>query len=100
MTGEVRLRDTTPAVEPAPARRPDSPEKIRDAAQQFESLLIGQLLKSMRGEGGWLGTGDDAAGDCAAGFAEQQLAAAMAAAGGLGLAGLISSGLHQPPRTK
>ena len=43
----------------APAQH-DDPEKIRKAASQFEALLIGQMLKSMRdSEGGWLGTGAD-----------------------------------------
>ena len=78
-------------------RKADLPERIADAAHQFEALLIGQLLHSMRGEGGWLGTGDDATADCAADFAEQQFAAALSAGGGLGLASLIASGLDAAP---
>ena len=42
------------------------PENVREAAQQFESLLIAQLLKTARESGsggGWLGTGDDATAD-------------------------------------
>jgi Rod binding domain-containing protein len=72
----------------------DTPAKIHDAAQQFESLLIGQILESARQGGGWLGSGDDSASGCATGFAEQQLAAMMARSGGFGLAGLIEKGLR------
>jgi Rod binding domain-containing protein len=67
------------------------------AAGQFEALLIGQILKSMREEGsGWLGTGDDKAASSAMGFAEEQLAAALSAAGGLGLARIVKQGLQAP----
>ena len=38
----------------------DDPAKVKESARQFEALLIGQMLKSMRdSEGGWLGTGSD-----------------------------------------
>jgi Rod binding domain-containing protein len=59
-----------------------------DAAQQFEALLIGQLLKATHQEGsdGWLGSGEDAAGSQAIAFAEESLARVLAAQGGLGLA--------------
>ena len=75
-------------------KAPDSPSKIHDAAQQFEALLLSQILRSERESGnGWLGSGGDPAGDCATDFAEQQFAALMAQQGGLGLANLISAGL-------
>ena len=45
--------------------------------------------------GGWLGSGEDSAGSCAGGFAEQQLALSMARQGGFGLADLISKGLQR-----
>ncbi|MGA2268957.1 MAG: hypothetical protein ABSH44_10860 [Bryobacteraceae bacterium] len=78
------------------ARRPDDPAKIRDAAQQFEALLLGQILRSIRESGkGWLGSSDDPTGDCATEFAEEQFAIAMAKQGGLGLADLIASGLQR-----
>jgi flagellar protein FlgJ len=74
----------------------DDPAKIHDAAQQFEALLLGQMLHSVRESGGnWLSTGDDSQGDCATDFAEQQFAAAMAQQGGLGLATLITQGLKR-----
>lgn len=83
-----------------PARKPDTPAKIHDAAQQFEALLIGQILQSVSEGGGWLGSGDDSASSCATGFAQEQLATMMAKNGGFGLADLIAKGLErgqQPP---
>lgn len=73
----------------------DSPKKIQDAAQQFEGLLLAQVLQEAHQEGGWLGSGSDSAGSAATGFAEQQLAAAIAHNGGLGLATMIASGLDK-----
>src|ERR1700761_6076130 len=66
----------------------------KDAAQQFEALLLSQMLHSERESGnGWLGTGSDSGDDCAIDFAEQQLATMMARQGGLGLASMIASDL-------
>lgn len=76
------------------APKADAPAKIRGAAEQFEALLIGQILQASHQSGGWLGTGEDAAGGCAIGFAEEQLAGVMARSGGFGLAKLIAQGLE------
>jgi len=74
----------------------DDPSKIRDAAQQFEALLLAQMLRSVReGTGNWLSTGEDSSGDSATDFAEQQFAAVMAQQGGIGLASLIARGLRK-----
>jgi flagellar protein FlgJ len=85
-------------VLPAAAATPtkaDTPEKVRDAARQFEALLIGQILRSARqGGAGWLG-GEDAAGEVATDYAEQHLATVLAQQGGLGLASLIAKGLER-----
>src|SRR5574340_708439 len=85
---------------------PDSPRgdpaKIRQAARDFESLLVGQMLRSMREGDGWLGAGEDQAGMQAMEFAEEQFARALAASGGLGLSGIIVRGLtasSSPPHT-
>ncbi len=76
---------------------PDDPAKVRDAAKQFEALMIAQLLRSVRESGtGWLGGGSSSDSDCATEFAEQQFAQSMAAAGGLGLAGMIVRSLNCP----
>ena len=71
------------------------PKKIQDAAQQFESLLIGQILATVSEDGGWLGSGGDSASSCASGFAQEQLAAMMAKQGGFGLSKMIAQGLEQ-----
>jgi peptidoglycan hydrolase FlgJ len=74
----------------------DSPAKIHKAAQEFEALMIGQMLKSVRESsfgGGW-GTLDQS-GDVALDMAEQQMAQLLATNGGLGLAQLISKGLEK-----
>ncbi len=73
--------------------QPDTPEAVREVAREFEALLIAQLLKSMRGAGGWLGSGSEAGGLMVE-VAEQQLARALAAGGGLGLAELVAEGLE------
>lgn len=84
-----------------PSGVPDS-QKVRNAAQDFESLLLTQMLKTMReasGNQGWLGTGDDQSSSSIMELAEQQVAQALAASGGLGLARLAADGLRgaDPP---
>jgi len=88
-----------PAAMPSVSSK-DSPAKIHDAAQQFESLLIGQLLKTSReaGGGGWLGTDEDDAGATGMEMAEQQFAKMLASNGGLGISKTIEAGLRA--RTK
>jgi Rod binding domain-containing protein len=79
------------------APRPkDDPAKILNAAKQFESLLVAQMLKSMQdSEGGWLGTGDDQSSSAAMEYGQEAFAQAMSASGGLGLAKMVAAGLHQ-----
>lgn len=79
------------------AKVPDS--KTKGAAQQFESLLVAQLLKSThQSGGGWMGTGDDQSGKTAMDYAEEQFASAIVAGGGLGLAKVIEKGLAVPAK--
>ena len=76
----------------------DTPQKVQKAAREFEAMLIGQMLKSVRESsfgGGW-GTGDQAGGVTLE-MAEQQLSQMLASNGGLGLAQLITKGLAKPP---
>ena len=83
-----------PAVEQS--QKPgEDPRRITGAAQQFEALLIGQMLKSMHesDDGGWTGTDNDDAGAPAVEMAEEHLAQSIASHGGLGLAHLIARGL-------
>jgi Rod binding domain-containing protein len=75
--------------------KPQTADKVHDAAQQFEALLMGQILRSARQNGsGWLGSGEDSSAECATDYAEQQFAAVLAQQGGLGLADLIVKGLE------
>jgi flagellar protein FlgJ len=67
--------------------------KITQAAQQFEAMLIGQIMHSSHSsDGGWLGS-DDSSSSCATDFAEEQLANTMAQQGGFGLAKMITQNL-------
>src|SRR5258706_8453526 len=81
----------------SPAATPKSnPGKIENAAKQFESLLIAQILRSMHesGSASWLGTGEDQSGESAMELAEEQFAQALSSRGGLGLSRLIVQGLN------
>ena len=80
----------------AAARPKDDPAKVRDAATQFESLLIGQMMKSMHdAEGGWLGDGEDESASSAMDYGREIFAQAMASNGGFGLASLVAKGLSR-----
>jgi len=62
------------------------PKTLAEAAQQFEALMIGQLLKEARGDAnGWLGSGEDTGDATLGAVAEEQFAQALAKSGGLGL---------------
>jgi len=75
----------------------DSPEKIKNAASQFEALMIGQILKTAHGdtdEGAFGGDADPASAS-AMDFANDYFARAMAAKGGFGLTNMIVAGLSK-----
>lgn len=68
--------------------------KLRESAEAFEALLIGQMLKSAReAGGGWFGGGEDQAASTATGMAEEHLAQTLASQGGLGLASMVMKGV-------
>jgi Rod binding domain-containing protein len=75
----------------------DSREKIKDAASQFEALMIGQILKAAHGDSdeGSFGGDSDPASASAMDFANDYFARAMAAKGGLGLTNMIVAGLEK-----
>jgi Rod binding domain-containing protein len=84
----------------APSQKVDSPQKTKDAALQFESLLVGQILKSAHEEdGGWLGSGEDQTASSAMQMADEYFAKALTSHGGLGLARMISNSLDQASAT-
>lgn len=73
-------------------------QQIKGAAQQFEALMISEMLKSARADGqssSWLGAGeDDQTGQTAIDYAEQQLASVMSRSGGIGLSKFIEGTLR------
>jgi flagellar protein FlgJ len=85
------------SVPPTAARPKDDPARVKDAARQFEALLIGQMLKGMReSEGGWMGTGDDQSMSSAMEYAQEMFAQSLSAGGGLGLAKVVAAGFQTP----
>lgn len=80
---------------PSPTPAGDNPARLRQVAGDFEALLLAQLLKTMREERGWMGTGEDQAGTSMLEIAEEHLAQVLAAQGGLGLAELVAQSLEQ-----
>ena len=74
------------------------PSKLHEAAQQFEALLIGEMMKSVHesSSSGWLGSDDgEGGGNQAMELAESQFANALAAHGGLGLARMVEGSVGQ-----
>lgn len=79
-----------------PEKGASSPGKIGDAARQFEALLIGQIMRTMRESfAGGVGSGEDQSGASMSEFAEQQMAQVLSTNGGFGLASLIEQGLSR-----
>jgi peptidoglycan hydrolase FlgJ len=87
------------ALSPATAAastKSQAPDKVHAAAQQFEALLMGQILRSARqNNAGWGGGEEDASAECATDYAEQQFSAVLAKQGGLGLAAMIVKNLDR-----
>ena len=71
--------------------------KIPGAAKQFEALIAGQVLKSVRdaSQGGWLGNDDDQTGELTLEMAEQAFAQALAARGSFGIAKIVTNSLDR-----
>ncbi len=69
-----------------------NPAKIQEAAEQFEAMLIQQMLQSARAGGD---EGEDQAGSVMTDMAEQQFSKLLSSNGGVGLARLVVSGLKR-----
>ncbi len=69
------------------------PTKAADAAQQFEALLIGQMLRSVREAS--QDDDDDQSGATMLDMADQQFSKLLAKNGGMGLAHMIVTGLNK-----
>jgi Rod binding domain-containing protein len=76
----------------APRTAPNDPKKIHDAACQFEALMIGEMLKTVKEDS----SGDDAdgSGGLASDMGQEFFAQAIASHGGLGLAATIERGVE------
>ncbi len=74
----------------------NDPARVREAACQFESLLLGQMMKSAhQADQLWSGEeNDDQSGETATELAKEQFAQALARQGGLSLARMVIAGLN------
>ena len=68
--------------------------KLKEAASQFEALLVTQMLQSARasGDGSWAGS-ESGQESTMVELGEQQFAQALASSGGLGIAKMVVKGL-------
>jgi len=77
--------------------------KLSSAAQEFESVLLGQWLQNAESSFGSVPGGDDDADSCGEqmqGFATQRLAGQLTASGGIGIARLVEGALLKASRRK
>jgi Rod binding domain-containing protein len=84
------------AVLPPSGGQPEiTKDAVATSAEQFEALLVAQMLRSMREtEGaGWMGGGEDQAGASLMEYAEQEISRVIAANGGFGLAKMVGESL-------
>jgi Rod binding domain-containing protein len=80
------------SLSPAQPGADSKTSKLHQAAEQFEALMIGEMMKSVHegSSSGWLGSDDGEGGDNQAmEMAESQFANALAMNGGLGLAHMV-----------
>jgi len=83
---EIRLAGI-PRAETSVGAARASAHATKDAAAEFEALILTQMLKTAREEDHARST------DAVRDYADQQFASVLATAGGLGLANLVVSGL-------
>lgn len=81
------------AATPLPGDGIPKPKDAGEAAQQFEALLLGQMLQDAHASE----DSEDPTADTMWGMAAQQFAQVLSKNGGLGLAKLIASGLDRKP---
>lgn len=91
----IGLGGSFPPIESA------QPQRVKEVAREFESLLIAQLMRGMRGgeEESWFGASTGQSAAAIAEFAEQVVARSLASSGGLGLAALVEQGLLRDQAT-
>lgn len=81
----------TVAAQQAQKEAKTDTSRLADAAKQFESMMIGQMLKSVResSANGWMGSSESGSQLSAVEFGESQMAQAIAEGGGFGLAKMV-----------
>lgn len=86
----MRIDGIEAAAPSAPGKTANA-QSPKQAATEFESLLVGQMLKSMREgkEESWLGGESSAGNESVMEMAEQQVARAIAQSGGFGIARML-----------
>lgn len=80
------------------AAQREDPEAVREAAQQFEALLVQNMLKEMRAASGDDGLFGSSQMDSYYEMFDQQIALDMARKGGLGLADVLVRQLESAAR--
>jgi Rod binding domain-containing protein len=101
MTGSasgVSSSAATSSIHDVPANASVGTGKLSSAAQEFESVLLGQWLQNAESSFGSVPGGDDDADSCGEqmqGFATQRLAGQLAASGGIGIARLVEQALRK-----
>jgi Rod binding domain-containing protein len=68
----------------------DQSKKVAEAAKQFESILMNEMLKSAHAA-----DGDDDQDTAISDYGQQQFAQALAERGGLGIAKIVIAGLEK-----
>jgi peptidoglycan hydrolase FlgJ len=69
---------------------PELARKMHDAAQQFEGLLLQQLMQAARGDGSAWG-GEDGSAQTMMEYGEQAVATAISSRGGLGIGKMVEA---------
>ena len=84
------------AADSASKLPPKQVTKLRDAATQFEALLLTKMLQSSRESGNGGGDGNEnRENSTMLELSEQQFAQALASSGGLGIAKMVIAGLNK-----
>ncbi len=80
---------STVAVNPSSPRAPQPPDKLAKAAQEFESILLASWLEKMNQSFVGSEESQDPAHDTVSSLGTQAIASALAARGGIGIAGML-----------
>ena len=81
--------NSTVAVNPSSPRAPQPPNKLAKAAQEFESILLASWLEKMNQSFVGSEESQDPAHDTVSSLGTQAIASALAARGGIGIAGML-----------